>query len=344
MPHIKNALIRYRVIDKALGNKYNPYPNKMDLRQACEMELYGDSSGKHISDSTIEKDLFAMRHEMDAPIKYSKKFKGYFYENPDFTINEKPLSEDDIASIQFALSTLSQFKDTEMFQNFGFALNKIIDRVNVDADARKSETTNIEEYIQFEQSLAIQGNEYLQPLLLAIQNQHVAYFTYESFITQIKKQRKVTPLLLKEYNNRWYLISYDSVKEGVITYALDRISNLEIVEQTGEKPIDFQADRFFKHAIGITASANSRPEKIVFIASNIAGKYIKSQPFHASQQVTEENDLETKFELFALVSEELIRELLSYGGDIQVLQPEGLRNELIKRIQKMNDNYGLKTS
>src|SRR5699024_9248660 len=154
------------------------------------------------------------------------------------------------------------------------------------------------------------------PLLSAIRNQHIAYFTYESFVTQIKKQRKVTPLLLKEYNNRWYLICYDSIKEKVITYALDRISNLEISEQQGDKPADFKPDLFFRHSIGITASSEANPHKIVFIASNIASKYINSQPFHESQKSIEENERETKFELFALISEELIRELLSYGGDI----------------------------
>lgn len=340
MPHIKNALIRYRIIDKALGNSYNPYPSKLDLRYACEMELYGDTNGKHISDSTIEKDLYAMRQELDAPIKYSKIHKGYYYENPDFTINEKPLSEDDIASIQFALSTLSQFKETEMFQNFGFALNKIIDRVNVDSDSRNTEL-DMDQLIQFEKSTAALGNEFLQPLLSAIKNQHIAYFTYESFVTQVRKQRKVTPLLLKEYNNRWYLICYDSVKEKVITYALDRISDLEIIEQLGEKPADFKPDLFFRHSIGITASSDARPEKIVFIASNIASKYINSQPFHESQKLVKENEEQAIFELFALVSEELIRALLSYGGDVEVLQPEGLKNELIKRIKKMNENYGV---
>src|SRR5690554_5470036 len=326
MPHIKNALIRYRIIDKALGNSYHPYPTKLDLRRACEEELYGDASGKHISDSTIEKDLYAMRQEMDAPIKYSKIHKGYYYENPDFTINERPLSEDDITSIQFALSTLSQFKETEMFKQFGFALNKIIDRVNIDSNSQGKET-NIDQYIQFEKSVAGKGNEYLKPLLSTIQNRYIVYFTYESFITQIKKRRKITPLLLKEYNNRWYLICFDSVKEKVITYALDRISELEITEQTGEKPLDFKPDLFFKHSIGITASTEARPEKIVFIASEIAAKYIDSQPFHESQKIIQESKEQTHFELFALVSEELIRELLSYGGDVQVLQPNSLKEE-----------------
>ncbi len=34
MPAIKNALLRYRVIDRAIRNDYNPFPSKEQLRQA----------------------------------------------------------------------------------------------------------------------------------------------------------------------------------------------------------------------------------------------------------------------------------------------------------------------
>ena len=60
MPAIKNALLRYRIIDRSIRNEYNPYPTKEQLRQACEEEIYGTSEGLHICHSTIEKDIFAM--------------------------------------------------------------------------------------------------------------------------------------------------------------------------------------------------------------------------------------------------------------------------------------------
>ena len=84
MPVIKNALLRYRVIDRAIRNNYNPFPSKEQLRQACEEEIFGSLEGEHICHSTIEKDLFAMRMEHDAPIVYSKKHRGYFYSDESY--------------------------------------------------------------------------------------------------------------------------------------------------------------------------------------------------------------------------------------------------------------------
>lgn len=336
MPHIKNALIRYRVIDKALRDPYHPFPSKQDLRYACEEALYGDSSGTHICDSTIEKDLFAMREEHDAPIKYSKREKGYFYTDKEFSIDEIPLSPDDVSSIQFALSTLSQFKDTPMFRQFGFALNKIVDRMNVDQSRPDKE---VENYVQFETGNTATGNEYLSPLLAAIKEKHITYFEYESFITQQRKKRMVTPLLLKEYQNRWYLISFDLVKEKIITYALDRMAELEVSEQQGKIPNDFNPDLFFKYSVGITAGENVQPEKVLFEANNVASRYIDSQPFHESQEIESSSEDHTRFSLYVIVSEELIRKLISYGGEIKVLQPKSLADELKMRSEALLKKY-----
>lgn len=326
MPHIKNALIRYRIIDKCIGNKYNPFPSKRELREACEESLFGSVDGDHICDSTIEKDMFSMRMEHDAPIKYSKRDRGYYYEDPDFSINDIPLTEDELGAISFAAKTLMQFRDVAMFQQFGTAIDKIVDRVSVSDDA--------DEFIQFEKSMSGEGNEFLNPILEAIKQGLIITFDYTSFISGEMKHRKVLPLLLKEYSNRWYLISFDLNKTDYITYGLDRMEDLIVTSDRETRPADFNSDNYFKYAVGIT-SGNTVPEVISFTAKSIASKYIDSLPFHSSQKVVEMNDVGFTFELKVNISEELIRSILAYGGDISVLNPKSLKNEIDKRASEI---------
>lgn len=335
MPHIKNALLRFRIIDRALRNSYNPYPTKAKLREACEEALFGSMDGANICDSTIEKDMFAMKMEHDAPIKYSKRYNGYYYSDPDFSMDEIPLNESDIEAIRFAANTLSQFKDVGMFKQFGFAIDKIVDRVNISNDINDK---SIDRFVEFETPVSSRGSEFLNPILNSIKAGKVIYFDYESFQTQKRKARKVLPLLLKEYRNRWYLLCYDIVKEGIITYALDRIFDLQESEELFQSPISFNPDQFFEHAIGITAS-NGKPETVVFKADNIAAKYIESQPFHASQKIVKEGKNKTTFEMTVFISEELIRSLLSYGGELVVQEPELLVEHMIQRVRAMVENY-----
>ena len=337
MPHIKNALIRYRIIDRSLRNNYRPFPSKKDLRELCEEALFGSIEGENICDSTIEKDLFAMRLEHDAPIKYNKREGGYFYTDPNFSINDIPLTNDDVTSIKFAINTLKQFREVDMFKQFGSAIDKIVDRITISDDPRDKDISN---YVQFEIALSYSGNEFLSPLLGAIRGSNLATFEYTSFVTNKSKHRKVVPLLLKEYRNRWYLISFDLEKKAVITYALERMSEVEILEEVGLKPLDFEPDLFFKHAVGITSSEDE-PTVIVFKADNISAKYIISQPFHSSQRLVKEGKNKSTFELRVLISEEFIRSILSYAGGIEIVEPSEFREEIISRIEEMMKNYNL---
>ncbi len=338
MPHIKNALIRFRIIDRCLRNNYKPFPSKSDLRTACEEALFGSEDGANICDSTIEKDMFAMKMEHDAPIRYSKKNKGYYYENPDFSINDIPLSEDDVEAIKFATNTLIQFRDTAMFKQFGFAIDKIFDRVTISADP---DASDIADLVQFEVGISAKGNEFLSPLLTAIRTKKVVTFDYESFVNGKKKPREVVPLLLKEYRNRWYLISFDLTKNSVITYALERMENVVDTEQFYTEKIEFDSKQFFKNAVGITASESQQPENVIFKADNVAAKYIDSQPFHVSQTIVKQGKNKTVFALQVLVSEELIRNFMSYAGEIEVIEPASLRQLIVKRLVDMCDKYGV---
>jgi len=335
MSQNKNAQIRFRIIDKAIRNPYNPYPSKTALREACEEAIYGSVGGVNICDSTIEKDMANMKMEHDAPIKYSKKFGGYYYTDPAFSMNEIPLTDDDFEAIRFAANTLSQFKEVGMFRQFGSAIEKIVDRLTLSSDPRDETIGN---FVQFETAVSSGGSEFLSPLLSSIRSSTAVFFDYQSFQAQTRKPRKVLPLLLKEYRNRWYLISYDVVKEAIITYALDRMFDLQTSEEKLRSPQDFKPDQFFRHAIGITAS-NSLPESVVFKADNIAAKYIDSQPFHASQQLVKEGKNKTTFSMVVFVSEELIRSFLSYGGEIEVIEPGYLKRELQERAHAILGKY-----
>lgn len=335
MPHIKNALIRYRVIDRALRNEQRPFPTKADLRTTCEEALFGNEMGDNICDSTIEKDLFAMRMELDAPIAYSKREKGYYYTDAHFSINDIPLTDKDIESIKFAANTLIQFRDVDMFKQFGFAIDKIFDRVHIAANPTDADISTL---VQFETAVSNKGSEFLSPLFQAIRTKNVIYFEYEGFINAKRKPRKVVPLLLKEYRNRWYLISHDLVKETIITYALERMEELVVSEEIFSGQLKFDAAVFFKNAIGITAN-DELPSHIVFKANNIAAKYIDSQAFHHSQRIVKEGKNKTTFSLDALISEELIRLLLSYGGEIEVIEPIELRTEMMIRSKQLFQVY-----
>jgi predicted DNA-binding transcriptional regulator YafY len=114
-----------------------------------------------------------------------------------------------------------------------------------------------------------------------------------------------------------------------------------VLEDEAFFPENFDTESFFQDTIGIT-TYRGKAEKISLIANSIAAKYIASQPFHKSQKIISENQDQTTFELTILVSEEFIRNLLGYGGEVEIIAPLSLRKQVHERIQKMNDIYSRK--
>jgi predicted DNA-binding transcriptional regulator YafY len=263
--------------------------------------------------------------EHDAPIKYSRKHEGYYYEDPDYTINDIPLSENELESIRFAVHTLQQFQEVPFFKEFGNAIDKIAARVAV-AGNDSSETNA---FIGFETAYSSAGNHWLPALLDAIQLKKICTFGYASYLSGVAKARRVLPVYLKEYRNRWYVITYDFDKSDWITYALERMDDVQVSEDMFQLKEPFNPSSFFAETIGITTEKKAA-ERIELETNDVAAKYIESQPLHSSQERIGTN----RFVLTVQINEELIRALLGFIGEIRIVSPDHLAQLWMTRIQK----------
>ncbi len=338
MPANKYALLRYRIIDRCISNKFNPYPNKEDLREACEEELYG-SEGDRISISTIEKDLYAMRNEANlgyyAPIAYHKTERGYYYEDPDYSIDELPLNQEDIEAIEFAANTLAQFRGIQLFQSSGDAIDKILGRLSL----RPNDGQEVEQYVRFETAPEYKGSIYLKHFLTAIRERKVVSFNYQKFSGEPSRKYQIHPYLLKEYRNRWYVIGFNPAKEATVVFGLDRVEGeVKVSDDKFKRNPDFDSDRYFKHSLGITVP-DEAPEKILLRFSPVSGKYVESQPWHESQQIVSENKNSTEVEFYLSITHELVMQILSYGDDVEVVKPLSLRRIISERLRSATRHY-----
>jgi predicted DNA-binding transcriptional regulator YafY len=338
MPANKSALLRYRIIDKCIRNKYKPYPSKEFIRQACEDALF-NSVGERVSTSTIEKDLNAMRFDAalgyEAPIKFSKADGGYYYEDPNYSIDNIPINDDDLHALRFAATTLHQFKGIKVFEDFEFAIGKLFERINLSVD---SDENAIQQYVQFETVTKIEGSEHLPVLLEAIQNQKQIEIEYASYKAEKTKSYTLNAHLLKEYRNRWYLIAIDHKAQKLKTYGLDRILQVTLSNNKFERDSTFSHDHFFKYSVGITASTE-KPKKVVLSFNPQQGQYVKSQPIHFSQKIITDSKKELRVEIEVIESYELVMQILGYGSSVKVISPKSLKKAIVKESQKALENY-----
>jgi len=177
------------------------------------------------------------------------------------------------------------------------------------------------------------GTENLYGLLHAIKNRLQIRFSYQKFWEDEITHRTVEPYALKEFKYRWYVLSKDQKDNNVKSFALDRLSNLEITNQHFVIPQDFNIEENYRYCFGIISPGDQEPQELILSFETVQGKYIKSLPIHESQQILIDNENELRVKLILFVTYDLVKELLSYGEYVKVLQPESLAKEL-KMIHK----------
>lgn len=333
----KYATIRYRVIDRFLRSRSHPFPSKEKLRQACEEELYGSGTGVHISISTIEKDLWSMKNEASlgyAPIVYNKAENGYFYSDPEFSL-DLPLTEDDIDLIRLATSTLSQFKDSQVFKDLETSVEKIRGRLSVYRQMDKKDNNRL---IRFETAPFFAGSEYLSDLLDAIKDHREIELSYIPFTDDRPRNYQAHPYFLQEHKNRWYLICFEKDAKKFRTLGLDRIQKLNILDSYFHPDSEFDPENYYKYSFGI-GIYSGKPVEITLSFDPVQGRYIKAQPIHATQEITEETDDQVLVKVRVIPSPEFMMRLMSYGSSVKVVEPELIRNELVELLKAALEKY-----
>lgn len=184
-----------------------------------------------------------------------------------------------------------------------------------------------------------QGTENLFGILHAIKNNLQINYTYKKFWEDQMTERTVQPLALKEFKNRWYLLSKD-LKDGVIkTFALDRLNNLDISRIKFKPSPDFDIEEQFRYCFGIISPTDEEPQEIILSFTPFQGKYIKTLPLHTTQKVLVDNEKELQISLKLCITHDLVMELLSFAAEIKVLKPEALVNEIKNAHKKAFKQY-----
>jgi predicted DNA-binding transcriptional regulator YafY len=184
-----------------------------------------------------------------------------------------------------------------------------------------------------------QGTENLYGLLHAIKNRFKVKFSYQKFWEGEIGERNTEPYALKEFKNRWYILAKDSDDSKVKTFALDRMSDLEITSDKFALLPAYNAEDIYRYCFGIISPNDKDPQDIVLSFDPIQGKYIKTLPLHETQQVLIDNEDELQIKLHLHATHDLIMELLSFGANMKVLKPKSLANEIKAAHKRAFEQY-----
>lgn len=354
MPINKNALLRYKILDDLLSDKYHNY-SLDDLTEEVNKRLSEiDPNSDGVVRRTIEKDIHFLEKE-DPFWAMIERYPAYAfstarqdhrrkhclrYEDRSFSLFKKKLTDDEKHLLREVFSLLGQFDGLpylEGLEDLRRGLGaKDNDKPIIALTKNPLENTNL-----------------FGKLFTAISQQLVIELHYHKFDSPDEDRvYKLYPYLLKEYNGRWYLFAARTDNRTLNCYSLDRMDSVKPLPSMKYKKYEGNVYEIFEDIIGVTFYPDAEVKKITFWVSDVSKEYVSTNPLHESQRTITKPDkeeaLRTKyptlkggrfFRIDCKNNYELIRELCSYGPELIVLEPSDIQDEIRQRINSMNEKY-----
>ena len=198
------------------------------------------------------------------------------------------------------------------------------------------------------------GNDYLLEVLKAMRENRVLAMTYQDYFDKEPREILLEPYCIRVFRRRWYVVGMmenepkgeeptELTNQGRIRrYALDRIVTLEQTDATFKMPQDFSVDDYFADAFGIIVEPEEyNVERIRLKVSDVnhRRKYLRSLPLHHSQRELERHSDYSVFEVRVAPTYDFVQQILAMGGEVEVLSPDYVREEIKRRIKEMAALY-----
>ncbi|MCB0472772.1 MAG: WYL domain-containing protein [Flavobacteriaceae bacterium] len=265
-------------------------------------------NGFEVSVRTIQRDIEQIRFEFGIEIKFDRGRNGYFI-------------------------------DTELSTNIGTFL-RFLEIVNTAELLTESlrESKDTLNYISFESEGDLKGIENLKPLLFSVKNKRKITFIHENFETGKKSNYSVRPYLLKEYQNRWYIIGLVQDINEFRTFGIDRIFNLEVKEEVFIKDAKIDPVELFENTIGLTYTI-SELEEVILSFTPLQAKYVNTLPLHKSQEIIKEDKNEVHVKLNIIPNYEFKQKIMMLGEKVKVLKPIWFADDIKRSLEETLKKY-----
>ncbi|MBD5176937.1 MAG: WYL domain-containing protein [Bacteroidales bacterium] len=285
-------LIRYILIIQKLSGKSKVIIPGDDLISYLQRQMETRGYEVGLSIRTLQRDIAEIKSMFDIEIKH-RRGEGYFIaeriDNSELRYEELLLNFDLLTSINHS-SNITGFIIPEHHRPKGSE--------NISAIIHAIKCTNL---IKFDYLLIRKNNRILS--------------------------KTVRPHFLKESLGLWYLVAFDEMCK-LRVYAVDRISNLEILPDKFKRDEHIDPDGLFQNSYGIWDDETIPIEDVELSYSPLDGYFLKATPLHSSQEVIIDNEEEFRIRLKIRITNDFVMALLARSNSLTVIRPTALRERI----------------
>jgi predicted DNA-binding transcriptional regulator YafY len=311
MPENKSQLARLLFIDDQIrqGMRAGRLANCSSLAKDYE-----------VSTKTIQRDLEFLRERWDAPVAYDQRQRGFYYTEENYGLPALHVNEGEIVGLLLARRGLEAYRNTPVHECLVSVFQKLADslpdKVSVDSAWLGNRLTVLPE------QHAVIDPVVWNSVCRGLQQCRTLAISHRKPGAEEPSRRRVNPYHLVHYQGGWYLIGHCHTRRQILTFALSRITGVELLADAFAAPADFNLEESMKNSFGIFLG--KKPCNVRLLFTNTAAPYVTERVWHPEQILRLHRNGSVTLTLPATDLTEVRRWILSWGSGVKVLAPREL--------------------
>ncbi|MBN2653583.1 MAG: YafY family transcriptional regulator [Nitrospirae bacterium] len=288
-----------------------------------------------ISARTAQRDIDYLRDHFNAPLYFNRPKNGYCYTDDTFSLPACWFNEDNVIALALSARLASAIPDKEIKNSLSGIIEKVL---GIFGSSAGMDLKMLSERVSVKNvEYAVTDDQTFHAVLKALFEAFPIDITYYSPHKNQTTQRTVMPLHLMHYMGSWHLIAFCSSKKDLRNFSISRIKKIEPSNKTIKLPKSLGSTKeYIRRNFGIMQGGNT--QKVLLRISPAIAAWVSEQIWHPEQKMVSCKDGSIELSLPVSDFREIRRRILSYGADIEVLQPRELKEDIKNEILKMAKN------
>ena len=289
------------------------------------------------SRATVNRIIQEMRLYFNAPIKFDRERNGYYYDTQNNQTFELPGVWFNDAELH-ALLTTQQLLEQVQPGLLDSHLKPIKVRVEKMLAAGQC---NSDEIVRRVRILRMSGrnssSEHFQTVAGALLQRQRLVIRYHGRSNNKETRREISPQRLTHYRDNWYLDAWCHQRNGLRSFAVDRLLEAKVLEKRAEDIAEKELDAHFASSYGIFAGKPKHTAILRF--THERARWVAEEQWHPQQKGLMQADGSYELSFPYADPRELVMDILKHGTEVEVMEPESLRELVHEQLRSALGKY-----
>lgn len=290
--------------------------------------------GIDISRKTVERDLDSITRFFYVYEEEKGGVTRYFANKVN--VSNVAFSIPELLSLYFAKEVLKSYKGLEIGSTAVRMIEEIID---AGPKIQKRYLDNLNSLLKINVT-SISPERDINPVFLdllkkAVEECRCIDLEYYAFNQNEITKRRFEPYILEIYEGCWHVVGHCRLRNRIRDFRVSRIQSLEISDEVVIRPEAFY-ENYMRKRFNYLAGDEEVILRLFFTGQ--AARIVEEYECNKADKLIKSNN-GLIFERRVALAPEVLRWVLGFGAEVEVLEPDCLRDAVLSQVRKMKDIY-----